>query len=112
MFNRSPAGSAKSDDSPLKKKYMSPTKRGRMAMEESDLLDLRIRDQIDYIRQVRRETKEAIFHSGAVVESFNQAQESYRERIESKKYEHLGNENFVRSLLANPNYRQINGQKS
>ena len=81
-------------------------------MEESDLLDLRIRDQIDYIRQVRRETKDAIFHSGAVVESFNQAQESYRERIESKKYEHLGNENFVRSLLANPNYRQINGQKS
>ena len=47
VIERSPdkedARSVKSDDSPMKKKYLSPTKR-RNVVEEHELLDFRIKD--------------------------------------------------------------------
>jgi hypothetical protein len=36
--------------------------------------------------------------SASVVNTYNMAEESYREHIEAKKFAHLGNENFVHRL--------------
>lgn len=74
---------------------------GARLIEESMKVDDMIRTQIQKIQEIRRETQEAINSSALVVNTFNDAQESYREHIEAKKYAHLGNENFVSRLYPN-----------
>lgn len=64
-------------------------------MEESKQIDTIIKNQIEYIQKVRKQTQDAIKSSAGVVNEYLDAEESYRKNIEAKKFAHLGNENFV-----------------
>lgn len=75
------------------------TEWGERLIEESRQIDQMIKSQIEKIQEIRNQTKEAIMSSANVVNTYNIAQESYREHIEAKKFAHLGNENFVSKKL-------------
>jgi len=40
-----------------------------------------------------------ISNSESVVNAFNSAQKEFQDRVESKRFEHLGNENFMKGLI-------------
>ena len=54
--------------SPNKKNNKSKTKRIKKLLEESDLVDMHIRSQLDQIQEIRKQTKEAISDSEHVIE--------------------------------------------
>ena len=65
---------------------------------------MEIQNQIKQIQELRKQTQECLQSSASVVQTYNLAEETYREHIEAKKYSHLGNENFVSRLYPKKTY--------
>ena len=82
-------------NSPYKKngnKYRS--NRIQRLLEESDMVDMHLKSQLYQIREIRKQTKEAISDSENVIEQFNSAQKAYVDKIQERKQACLGNESF------------------
>lgn len=68
-------------------------------LNESDLLDSRLKMQLQYIQEIRRDTLDAISNSEQVINKYDSAHKEFNEKMENKKYEHLGNEKFMKGVI-------------
>lgn len=65
-------------------------------MAESIYIQSQVKEAIDRVRQVRADTTQVLHNSGHLLASYQKEQDEYFDRVENKKYKHLGNENFVK----------------
>ena len=75
-------------------------------LNESDLLDTRLKNQISYVQKVRQCTIDAISDSESVVNTYQSAQSQFKLKIENKKVENMGNNNFIKGVIRNDAQRK------
>jgi hypothetical protein len=69
-------------------------------LNDSDLLDTRLKMQIKYVQEVRKDTIDAIFSfSETAVKTYNSAQQQFKMKMENRQIEHLGNTNFIKGVI-------------
>lgn len=98
------------DDSPHRRKLIrqSPSKKVKFQRAVKDVdrilndsveLDSQLNSQLKRIKEVQKDTLDALSNSEGVFNQYNSAQKSFRDRLEVKKYEHLGYDSFSRDII-------------
>jgi hypothetical protein len=83
------------------KEHKEKMEKMEKTLNESDLIDTRLKKQIKYVQDVRRDTIDAISNSETVVKSYHSAHQHFKMKLENRQIEHLGNENFIKGVIKN-----------